>query len=205
MKQYAVEMVGTFFLALTIAISLTITGNVLAIGLMLMAMIYMANHVSGAHFNPAVSTSVWLRGAMSLKELCGYKIAQVSGAALASCLFYIMTSSFFILSSEGLWLVGFIRELLLTFVFCIVILTVATTTIYKASHVVGLIIGFTLVALASLTGTVNPALGAVSALGNVYNGDMMAAWLNVVVYVFGPLVGAFVAAMWFKYLNPREV
>ena len=86
MRKLLMEFIGTMFLVLAIAF----TGNPLAIGIMLMVMIYMGGHVSGAHYNPAVSIAIWMRGKMEAKELPGYIAAQIAGAFTASFIYYLI-------------------------------------------------------------------------------------------------------------------
>ena len=88
MKKYLVEFIGTFFLVLTIGMTVIDpgAGNLapLAIGSALMIMIYAGGHVSGAHYNPAVTLAVWLRGRCATADVPFYFIAQVLGATAAA-------------------------------------------------------------------------------------------------------------------------
>ena len=201
MKRYLVEAVGTFFL--TMAVSLSLMANPIAIGLMLMAMIYMGGYISGGHFNPAVTTAVWLCNGFSLTVSMGYKVAQVLGALAAGALFYGMTETLFVMPAEGPLAWGVVHEALLGFVFCAVALTVMER--YKVAGVGGLVIGLTLVAIAFLGGVVNPALGICSMVSCLLKGEFVSALDNVLVHVAGPMLGAIVAAYWYKYLNTPEI
>src|SRR5437016_8272856 len=80
MTRYVTEFIGTFFLVIIIALS----GNPIAIGSVLMAMIYMGGHISGAHYNPAVSLAVLIRGKLSIVDFGAYVLFQFAGAAVAS-------------------------------------------------------------------------------------------------------------------------
>src|SRR5215472_8201378 len=88
MNKYLVELVGTFFLVFTIGC--TVVGNgagalaPLAIGSALMVMIFAGGHISGAHYNPAVTLGVWLRGKCESKDVAPYMISQIVGAAAAA-------------------------------------------------------------------------------------------------------------------------
>src|SRR5712671_4708274 len=87
MKAYVTEFIGTFFLVL--AIGLSVVGGAgamapLAIGSTLMAMVYLGGHVSGAHYNPAVTLAVVLRGKLAVKDIVPYLIAQIGAALLAA-------------------------------------------------------------------------------------------------------------------------
>src|SRR5437762_9823054 len=93
MKRYLMEAVGTFFL--TVAISLI--ANPIAIGLMLMAMIYVGGHISGAHFNPAISFVCLVQNRLSFESMAKYVIAQILGAFLGLCFFGMITNNSFTL------------------------------------------------------------------------------------------------------------
>ena len=85
MGRYATEVVGTFFLVFTIGLT-AINGTPLAplaIGSALMVMVYMGGHISGAHYNPAVSVAILIRGKMPARDLAPYVISQLLGAILA--------------------------------------------------------------------------------------------------------------------------
>src|SRR5882672_6649845 len=90
MNKYLTESIGTFFLVLTIGC--TVIGRdphvvaPLAIGAVLMVMIYAGGHISGAHYNPAVTLAVWMRGRIEMKDAIMYWIAQVAGAVVAALL-----------------------------------------------------------------------------------------------------------------------
>ncbi len=64
MRSYLMEFIGTMFLVLAV----TLSGNPIAIGVMLMVMVYMGGHISGGHYNPAVSFAVWVRGKLGLVD-----------------------------------------------------------------------------------------------------------------------------------------
>ncbi len=89
MNKYITEFIGTFFLVLTVGCSVVIGGPgviaPLAIGSALMVMIYAGGHVSGGHYNPAVTLGVWLRGRCATKDVIPYWVAQLLAAAVAAC------------------------------------------------------------------------------------------------------------------------
>ncbi len=84
MNKYLAELIGTFFLVLTIGCTVIKGGGgvipPLAIGSALMVMIYAGGHLSGGHFNPAVTLGVWLRGRCDTKDVVPYMLFQVAGA-----------------------------------------------------------------------------------------------------------------------------
>src|SRR3990172_11101452 len=88
MNKYLVEFVGTFFLVLTIGCTVIAAGTgviaPLAIGAALMVMVFAGGHVSGAHYNPAVTLAVWMRGRCETKDVAPYMAAQVIGASIAA-------------------------------------------------------------------------------------------------------------------------
>src|SRR4051812_5056190 len=87
MKKYLVEFIGTFFLVLAIGMNVVDPSTVvppLAIGLALMVVVYAGGHVSGAHYNPAVTIAVWLRGRCAAADVVPYIISQLLGSAIAS-------------------------------------------------------------------------------------------------------------------------
>src|SRR5437667_730004 len=90
MTKYLTDRIGTFFLVLTVGLS--VLGGTpmapLAIGAMLMVMVYMGGHVSGAHYNPAVSLAVLLRGKLSILDFVIYVVVQMLGAVAASMAIY---------------------------------------------------------------------------------------------------------------------
>ena len=90
MRKYIVEFIGTFFLVTTIGCTVTHPETAamapLAIGSVLMVMIYAGGHVSGAHYNPAVTLAVWVRGKCPTRDLLGYFVAQLVGGTAAAFL-----------------------------------------------------------------------------------------------------------------------
>src|SRR6266478_4270553 len=88
MNKYIAEFIGTFFLVLTVGCTVIGDGAgalaPLAIGSALMVMIFAAGHISGGHFNPAVTLGVWLRGKFDTKDVIPYMVSQVSGAVVAA-------------------------------------------------------------------------------------------------------------------------
>src|SRR6266566_5122642 len=98
MNKYITEFIGTFFLVLTVGCSVVIGGAgviaPLAIGSALMVMIYAGGHVSGGHYNPAVTLGVWIRGRCATQDLVPYWVAQVLGAVLAALVLNYLKGGF---------------------------------------------------------------------------------------------------------------
>src|ERR1700722_8773563 len=97
MRNYVTEAIGTFFLVLTVG--LTVSQSVpmapLAIGCSLMIMVYMGGHISGGHYNPAVSLAVYLRGKLQARDLVAYWVSQFVGALLAAAIVYLTLGATF--------------------------------------------------------------------------------------------------------------
>lgn len=204
MRRYAVEASGAFFLMFAIAFC----GHPLAIGLIFMAMVFVGSHISGAHFNPAVSVAMWLRGTLSTQDLPGYVIAQTVGATLAAALFYGMSGTPFAwdIPASAHVVLMCIPELLLTSLFCLVILVVTTAREFQAIKYFGYVQGLTLVGLASFgSGFFNPAvaLGALIVRAAVTMCFMPLGKLALI-YVVTPLLGGAAAAYKFKYYYPNQ-
>lgn len=196
MKRYAMELIGTFFV--TIAISLI--GNPIAIGLMLMAMIYIGGHISGAHFNPAITFACLVQNRLKLDEAAKYIAAQSLGALLALCFFMMITNNSFTLDMvPGSPLIGPMAiEGLLTMLLCWVYLVMNYENRYRNSMIPGFVIGMTLMAIVSAGSLFNPGVAIGSMICNTVKDGMMA---SVLVYIVAPLFGGFVASFMFSYFR----
>lgn len=199
MKRLIMELLGTFFLVLTIAI----TGNALAAGLMLMAWIYIGAYVSGGHYNPLVTLAVKLTGRLSWRELFSYWGAQILGGIAAYTVSSAVINRLNIPQPHAELLPAFIFEVLLAFVFGLTVLVTAVSTKYKDSYIFGFAIGLTLFALSAVGGNIsgglfNPAIALGANLAGVLKG-MTIAWNLVLMYVGGALLGGFLAAHAYRY------
>jgi len=205
MNKYVTEFVGTFFLVLTIGMTV-LSGTPfapIAIGCALMVMVYMGGHVSGAHYNPAVSLAVLLRGKMSAGDLIPYWIAQIAGAFAAAYVCYLVHGKAFpVAPGANVSAAKAVSvELLYTFALALVVLNVATSTKTAGNSFYGLAIGFTVLAAAYAGGGVsggafNPAVGIGPNLVNAMVGGGSLA--NLWIYLVGPLAGGALAAGVFK-------
>jgi aquaporin Z len=143
MKKYITEFIGTFFLVLTVGL----TGNPLAIGAALMVMIYAGGHISGAHYNPAVTLAVLIRGKISTGDALVYIGSQLAGGVAAALIVGIFKE----LPSEAHQTLvtskAIIAEVLGTFALAYVVLNVATAKANAGNSYFGLAIGFTVLAL----------------------------------------------------------
>jgi glycerol uptake facilitator-like aquaporin len=196
------EFVGTFFL--TVAISLI--GNPIAIGLMLMAMIYIGGHVSGAHFNPAISFACLVQNRMRLDETVKYIVAQSLGALLALCFFMMITNNSFTLDMvPGSPLIGPMAiEALLTMVLCWVYLVMNYENRYKNSMITGFAIGMTLMAIVSAGSLFNPGVAIGSMACNMVKDGMFGGMGSLLVYIVAPLFGGFAASFMFNYFRSES-
>lgn len=206
MNKYVTELIGAFFLVLTIG--LCVTQNVgmaaLAIGSALMVMVYMGGHISGAHYNPAVTLAVWMRGAMDAKDVAPYMIAQVLGAILACLVVNGMVGSTFAPApGAGISTMAALGvEVLFTFALALVVLNVATAKETENNSFYGLAIGFTVTVGAFAGGAIsggafNPAVGIGPVLIDATMGG--GTFGNLWLYLVGPFIGGALAAMVFKF------
>ena len=207
MRKFTSEFIGTFFLVLTIGCTGMAAGPgvipPLAIGAALMVMIYAGGHVSGAHYNPAVTTAVFLRGRLPAAEVAPYMAAQLLGAAAAAGVVLAFTVAENVAPFYARPLAGFTAEFLFTFALAYVVLNVATAKATSGNSYFGLAIGFTVMAGAFAVGHVsgaafNPAVAVgASILG-------LLPWSNLWLYLAADLLGGAAAAAVFKGLNPED-
>jgi aquaporin Z len=199
MKKYVTEFIGTFFLVLTVGL----TGMPLAIGAALMVMIYAGGHISGAHYNPAVTLAVLIRGRISAREAIAYVVSQLAGAAIAA----LIVSLFMEIPSEAHQTIdvkkAIMAELLGTFALAYVVLNVATAKANAGNSYFGLAIGFTVLAMASCFGNYsggafNPAVAVGVSIMRVFE------WPNIWIYILGCFGGAALAALVFNMNNPED-
>lgn len=167
LKKGLVELIGTYFLILTIGLCVFSPSRgvipPLAIGFVLMVMVYAGGYVSGGHYNPAVSISAAIRGALPWKDLLPYWLFQIVGAVLAALtvmnMVVIPTAS---VDPFDVW--GIIMgEFLFTFALCYVVLHTATSEKSAGNSYYGLAIGSTVMVGAFATsgicyGAFNPAV-----------------------------------------------
>ena len=205
MKNYLTEFIGTFFLVLTIGLAVLSESPLapLAIGAALMVMVYMGGPISGAHYNPAVTLAILMRGKIGMAEAVPYWISQLAGAFAAAAVGYILTGQAIAPSPAG-DATGFqalIVEFFFTFALALVVLNVATVRSSAGNSYFGLAIGFTLLVGATAGGPIsggafNPAVGIGPILMKAMagRGGMGDLWL----YVVGPVGGAALAATVFR-------
>lgn len=206
--KYLVEFIGTFFLVFTIGMVVINTGDSvllapLAIGSALMVMVYAGGHISGGHYNPAVSLAVFLRGKLTSRELGIYWVVQLLGAAVASGVVLFLKGNPTVTAFPVDSIRALIAEFLFTFALCYVVLNVATAKGTAGNSFYGLAIGFTVAAGAYAVGPISgAAFNPAVALGLSIMG--LSSWINIWYFVVGNLAGALVAAYAFRAINPQD-
>ncbi|MCH8904902.1 MAG: aquaporin [Bacteroidetes bacterium] len=205
MRKYLVEFIGTFFLVLVIGL----TGFPLAIGAMLMVMVYMGGHISGAHYNPAVSLAMIIRKKIGTTDALMYMLFQIAGAFAAAMFIFQGSFGEFVPAPnhEINVLKPLMVEAVLTFALVMVILNVATSKKTEGNSYYGLAIGFTIMAIATAGGPIsggafNPAVGLGPILVDTINGGDSIN--HVWIYIAGPFLGAITASFTFRYINADE-
>lgn len=206
MRNYLTEFIGTFFLCLTVGMTV-LSGTPLAplaIGSALMVMVYMGGHISGGHYNPAVSLAAALRGALPVRQFLPYVASQLLGAAVAAVVTQLIMGNTMAPapSVDATTLGAMLNEILFTFALCLVVLNVATSSLTKGNSYYGLAIGFTVVVGAFAGGGVsggayNPAVGV--GLNLVHGALTGSAMGHMWLYIAGPLVGGALAALVFRF------
>jgi len=196
------ECIGSCLLVLGYGL----TGNALAIGLIYASLIYMGGHVSGAHYNPAVSFAFWIKNDLPSIDFLSFLLAQVLGAVIAGVLLYFFQEAIFFVEppvNTTLWQQLAI-EIIFTFLLVYVILVVATSTAFQKNNIYGLIIGFTLAGIIFAGepisgGIYNPAVSAGPAILDSFSGGLSYYFLPL--YVLSPLAGGGLAAFAFNYFE----
>lgn len=207
MKKYIVEFIGTFFLVLTVGLTVRQGAPFapFAIGSILMVMIFAGGHISGGHFNPAVTLAAFLRGRCDKKDVLPYWIAQFAAGAVAALLVNYVLAGRVNPAVVGLHptIGSFIVEFLFTFALAWTVLNVATSKGTMGNSFYGLAIGFTVIVGAITVGGIsggafNPAVG----LGVWTMGLESAKQFGV--YLVSDFAGAAVAAFAFRAINGLE-
>jgi aquaporin Z len=209
MRRYVVEAIGTFFLVFTVIAAVNNADSALApvgIGAVLMVMVYAGGHISGAHYNPAVSLAAFVRGALPKADLGAYVAAQLLGAVAATSVgawIFDPPATAVAFAGKGV-AVALVAEVLFTFALAYVVLNVATSKDHPDNSFYGLAIGFTVVAGAIAVGPLssavfNPAVAVGITLAS------FSPWANIWVYFLAQLLGGALAGVAFRCLNPDDV
>jgi len=227
MKKLVAEFIGTLWLVLggcgsaVLAaaypeLGIGFAGVALAFGLTVLTMVYAVGHISGAHFNPAVSIGLWIGGRFDKKELLPYIGAQLLGAIAGAGILYLIASG-----KSGFEIGGFaangygehspggysmlaalVTEVVMTFMFLIIILGATHSKAPKGLAGLAIGLGLTLIHLISIPVTntsVNPARSTSQAI-------FVGGWATEQLWLFwvAPIVGAILAGIVYKYISPEN-
>ena len=208
MKQsYIAELIGTFILvAIGSMAALASGGNLVVValgfGLALLIALYSVGHISGGHFNPAVSLAMRLGGALDTKDMIGYWVSQIIGAVLASLAILTMYGSEAVGDTMNTFRdtgPAFGAEIILTGAFVLVIMVVGSQSLGHARVVISLALIAVHLAGVPISGaSVNPARSFGPAM---IAGDLSDIWL----YIVAPLVGGVVAWLITKLASTDSV
>jgi aquaporin Z len=213
MRRYLTEFIGTLFFVLCIGLIVTPGVQPLApllIGSALMVVVYMGGHISGGHYNPAVTIAVYLRGKFLAGDVAPYIVAQILGGTMGAYLSWLLLgASFAPAPAETATTMGaLLVEFLFTFLLALTVLNVAASRETKGNSFYGLAIGFAIVvgvaAGGSISGGVyNPAVGTGALLIHAFldGGDLGNLWI----YLVGPFTGGALAAMVFRLQEAPEL
>jgi aquaporin Z len=207
MNKLLTEFIGTFFLVLTIGC--TVVGSPagviapLAIGFVLMVMVYAGGHVSGAHYNPAVTVGVTLRGRCSPADAVGYIIAQVVGAIAAAIVVGSLKGGVAVTAMTPNVTQALLVEFLFTFALVYVVLNVATAKGTANNSFYGLAIGSTVMCAAFAVGSIsggafNPAVAVGASVMGLFS------WSNLWIYLAANIAAGVAGAIVFKIINPQD-
>jgi aquaporin Z len=205
MNKYIAEFLGTFFLVLTIGCTGIGAGASviapLAIGAALMVMVYAGGHISGAHYNPAVTLGVLIRGKLNVVDVVPYMVAQLTAAAAAALTIKFLRAGIDVTPIAPKIGPALLAEFLFTFALVYVVLNAATAEGTSGNSFYGLAIGMTVMTGAFAVGDIsggafNPAVAlGISLLG-------ISEWANIWIYLVADFAAAVVAALIFRLVNP---
>src|SRR5438067_10632752 len=205
MNKYVAEFIGTFFLVFTIGCTSIGAGAgviaPLAIGAALMVMVYAGGHISGAHYNPAVTLAIWMRGRVNTADVLPYIISQLIAAALAAAAVKFLRAGIVVTPITPKIGAALLAEFLFTFALAYVVLNSATAEGTSGNSFYGLAIGMTVMTGAFAVGDIsggafNPAVAlGISILG-------ISHWANIWIYLLANFAAGVVAAVVFQMINP---
>jgi aquaporin Z len=208
MNKYITEAIGTFFLVLTVGC--TVIGGSpgvippLAIGSALMIMIFAGGHISGGHYNPAVTLGVLTRGRIAVNDAIAYMVAQVLGAVVAAGVVGYLKAGIDVTPMSPDVGRALVAEFLFTFALVYVVLNTATAKGTLDNSFYGLAIGFTVMTGAFAVGGIsggafNPAVAIGITIMN------LSTWGHLWIFLVANFGGGLVAGWTFKQLNPLDV
>jgi aquaporin Z len=207
MNKYLVEFIGTFFLVFTVGMTVIEPGAgamaPLAIGSVLMVMIFAGGHISGGHFNPAVTLAVLMRGKTDVQDAVIYIVVQLIAGVVAALLVGFLKAGAEVTAIQHNVTASLLAEFLFTFALCYVVLNVATARATTGNSYFGLAIGFTVLVGAYAVGGIsggafNPAVAAgISVMG-------LSSWASFWIYLVADFAGGAVAALAFRATSPAD-
>jgi aquaporin Z len=203
-RKFAIELIGAFFLVFAVGQCVILSGAgalaPVAIGASLMIMVYAGGHISGGHYNPAVSFAVFLRGKLPAIHFALYVIAQLIGALLAAAATTCLKDGATVLPLIIHGGPAMLAEFLFTFALVFVVLNVATVQSVSGNSYYGLAIGSTVMVGAFSVGSIsggafNPAVALGITLLHISSAS------NLWILLLGEILGAAAAAGIFRGLN----
>ena len=205
--KYLYEFIGTFFLVFTVGMTVQNPHSVglwapLAIGSVLAIMVFAGGHISGGHYNPAVSLAVFLRKKLKLSDLWLYWLVQIIAGVVAAYITMYFKDGRSTTPLELNTVKALIAEFLFTFALCYVVLNVATTRATSGNSYFGWAIGFTVLVGAYAMGAISSgAFNPSVALGlSILN---LSHWSNLWIYIVANLIGGAVAALVVNAAHPE--
>jgi aquaporin Z len=204
-NKLKMEFIGTFFLVLVVAF----TGNPLAIGAVLAALVYMGGYISGGHFNPAVTTAVWINEKMKKGELLRYIGIQLLAGIAAAGVYHVIAGTRFVpqVPTNADLSSAFLVEVLFTFLLATVVLHTGCTDKTKGNNYFGMAIGFSLLAgvyvgLPISGAAYNPAVGMAPLIYDFNNWSTHLVSMSI--YLFGPMIGGILAGLVYKSFETKN-
>ena len=202
MKKLFIELFGTYFLVLIIGLS---SGNPIAVGFGLMVLVYCGAHISGAHYNPAVTLAMLLQKEISPLDSIKYFLSQTLGSTLAALSICLMNNNMQVqpVLGDSIYPI-FFSEIIFTFMLVFVILNVATHPNLKGNSFYGLAIGLTVMtgifSVGPISGAVfNPAVSLGPSFIDMVTDNGVSHYFLWYYLVF-PFIGSVLAVLSFKFL-----
>jgi aquaporin Z len=207
MSKYLVEFIGTFFLVFTVGMTVIEPGAgplaPLAIGSALMVMVFAGGHISGAHYNPAVTLAVLLRGKTDVNDAVIYIVVQLIAAVVAALVVGFLKAGAEVPVIQHNLTASLLAEFLFTFALAYVVLNVATARATTGNSYFGLAIGFTvLVGAFAVGGISGGAFNPAVATGITVMG--LSSWASYWIYLVADFAGGAVAALVFRAISPTD-
>lgn len=206
MKKLFIELFGTYFLVLIIGLS---SGNPIAVGFGLMVLVYCGAHISGAHYNPAVTLAMLLQKEISPLDSIKYFLSQTLGSTLAALSICLMNTNMQVqpVLGDSIYPI-FFSEIIFTFLLVFVILNVATHPNLKGNSFYGLAIGLTVMAGIFSVGPIssavfNPAVSLGPSIIDIVTGNGISHYF-LWYYIVFPLIGSILAVLSFKFLLSNQ-